>query len=498
MDQLQIILLAAVGIIAALVGWFLGRANGRNTTTAEHEAELAEKDSAYDILQKEHTHKSQLLSALQQKQAELERRQAGFDAELKTWQDQAKDTQQKWDVLNKNYALVSTEFQTYKVATNSQLGELARVNQGLEAHIKATREDMLLRDAKIATFEGDTALLKQQLESAQRQVIDLEATISEQKSAAQSAAQSAELKQTELQDEIASLKMERADFQSQTDGEKADLEQQLIQEREHVAALQTSEQTLQATLETREAEIAELKNALETLQGQHRELQENYQFLEEEESLAVQNLESLEAEYTAVATDLQHLKTTMGGRMRERRELLASNSALHTDNERLQQEMDALNGRYHVEISSALDDLESYKRRIAALNAEVQNNRIAIANLEAENERLRRNPVAAIPIPVSTTASEGEEAVLERIQQRRGRLDFSRIGEADPSQRDDFETITGIGPFTQRKLNALGLYTFRQLAALTDDDVDAVNDAIEFIPGRIRRDEWVRQAQERI
>ena len=498
MDQFQTILIAAVGVIAALVGWFLGRANGRNATTAEHEAELAEKDAAYDILQKEHTHKSQLLSALQQKQAELERRQAGFDAELKTWQDQAKDTQHKWDVLNKNYALVSTEFQTYKVATNSQLGELARVNQGLEAHIKATREDMLIRDVKIGAFEGETALLKQQLEAAQRHVTDLTAAAAEQQATAQAAAQTAEETQAHLQAEIATLQTERADFQTQTDGEKADLEQQLAQEREHVAALQTVERTLQATLEARATDIDELSTALETLQTQHRELQENYQFLEEAESLAVQNLESLEAEYTAVATDLQHLKNTMAGRMRERRELLASNSALHADNERLQQEMDALNGRYHVEITSALDDLEAYKRRIAALNAEVQNNRIAIANLEAENERLRRNPVAAIPIPVATSASEGEEAVLERIQQRRERLDFSRIGDADPAERDDFESLTGVGPFTQRKLNALGLYTFRQLAALTDEDVDTVNDAIEFIPGRIRRDEWVRQAQERV
>ena len=55
-----------------------------------------------------------------------------------------------------------------------------------------------------------------------------------------------------------------------------------------------------------------------------------------------------------------------------------------------------------------------------------------------------------------------------------------------------------LGPFTVRLLHALGISTYRQLAALTDADVDLVNDAIEFIPGRIRRDDWVGQAKQRL
>ena len=34
------------------------------------------------------------------------------------------------------------------------------------------------------------------------------------------------------------------------------------------------------------------------------------------------------------------------------------------------------------------------------------------------------------------------------------------------------------------------------MAALNETDVDMVNDAIEFIPGRIRRDDWVGQAKQ--
>ena len=62
--------------------------------------------------------------------------------------------------------------------------------------------------------------------------------------------------------------------------------------------------------------------------------------------------------------------------------------------------------------------------------------------------------------------------------------------------RDDLQTIKGIGPFIEEKLNALGITTFRQVANMDSGLEDQVNEAIEFFPGRVRRDEWARQAGE--
>ncbi len=53
----------------------------------------------------------------------------------------------------------------------------------------------------------------------------------------------------------------------------------------------------------------------------------------------------------------------------------------------------------------------------------------------------------------------------------------------------------GIGPFLERKLHSLGIYTYRQIANFTKEDVDKVNSIIEFFPGRIERDNWVDQAR---
>jgi len=62
--------------------------------------------------------------------------------------------------------------------------------------------------------------------------------------------------------------------------------------------------------------------------------------------------------------------------------------------------------------------------------------------------------------------------------------------------KDDLQTIKGIGPFIEEKLNALGIYMFIQIARMTPELEEEVNVAIEFFPGRVKRDEWVRQAKE--
>jgi len=62
--------------------------------------------------------------------------------------------------------------------------------------------------------------------------------------------------------------------------------------------------------------------------------------------------------------------------------------------------------------------------------------------------------------------------------------------------KDDLQVIKGIGPFIEKKLNALGIYQFAQIAKMTSKLEDEVNIAIEFFPGRVKRDEWVKQANQ--
>ena len=67
---------------------------------------------------------------------------------------------------------------------------------------------------------------------------------------------------------------------------------------------------------------------------------------------------------------------------------------------------------------------------------------------------------------------------------------------ATDGEPDDLKKIKGIGPKFEADLNAKGVYYFRQIAAWSADDIKMVDEIIDSFPGRIERDEWVKQAAE--
>jgi YidC/Oxa1 family membrane protein insertase len=64
-------------------------------------------------------------------------------------------------------------------------------------------------------------------------------------------------------------------------------------------------------------------------------------------------------------------------------------------------------------------------------------------------------------------------------------------GKADAA--DDLTMIKGIGPKLQKKLNSLGINSYRQIAGWSEQDIDMVDEHLRF-SGRIQRDRWVEQA----
>tara|TARA_B100001996_G_scaffold195842_1_gene150049 strand:+ start:3692 stop:4729 length:1038 start_codon:yes stop_codon:yes gene_type:complete len=88
-----------------------------------------------------------------------------------------------------------------------------------------------------------------------------------------------------------------------------------------------------------------------------------------------------------------------------------------------------------------------------------------------------------------------KEEELIRVAEKAKTIDFGTLGVASASEADDLQKIKGIGPFIAEKLNALGIYKFSQLANMTSEIEEEVNVAIEFFPGRVKRDEWAKQAR---
>jgi predicted flap endonuclease-1-like 5' DNA nuclease len=96
-------------------------------------------------------------------------------------------------------------------------------------------------------------------------------------------------------------------------------------------------------------------------------------------------------------------------------------------------------------------------------------------------------PVAEEPPPI---AEAGEQTPV--AEARIGEV--TAISDGAPGSRDDLQLIAGIGPAMEKKLNACGVFTYRELAMLTDQDIERIEAVIKFA-GRVRREDWVGQAK---
>lgn len=60
--------------------------------------------------------------------------------------------------------------------------------------------------------------------------------------------------------------------------------------------------------------------------------------------------------------------------------------------------------------------------------------------------------------------------------------------------KDDLKKISGVGPAIEKKLNAMGVTRYAQIAAWTAADVKEADETLNF-KGRIKRENWIAQAK---
>jgi len=129
-----------------------------------------------------------------------------------------------------------------------------------------------------------------------------------------------------------------------------------------------------------------------------------------------------------------------------------------------------------------------YVRKIKVIESEKDELNKQIVTLNADNSSLQKN--------LNEKENEMEHLNLVHIAQRKRFLNYISFGTAIVTEKDDLKMISGIGPFIERRLNALDIFTFRQISKFTARDIETINDAIIYFYGRIDRDEWVAQATE--
>ncbi len=65
---------------------------------------------------------------------------------------------------------------------------------------------------------------------------------------------------------------------------------------------------------------------------------------------------------------------------------------------------------------------------------------------------------------------------------------------APEGKADDLKKISGVGPVLEKKLHALGITTYAQVAAFTEEEIAKVDEVLNF-KGRITREDWISQAK---
>ena len=238
-----------------------------------------------------------------------------------------------------------------------------------------------------------------------------------------------------------------------------------------------------------EATIDELNTAIIGLQAKNKQLSET---LETEEE-GVESLAQMQSIYNATRQRLEAVENKM--------EKLAG------ENEHLREELDGLKSR-ESELSVAAgsgafkaDRLEAVEEKLARLAGENEHLRDELDGLKSSGlvvATATPDSVAAPrsihPEPGLPDASVVEEEPEIAVKPEKPFL-RDKIGDAaEIHESDDLTRIEGVGPFLEKKLNELGVYTYDEIASWDSGRVREVTQAIQYFEGRIERDNWVEQA----
>ena len=211
------------------------------------------------------------------------------------------------------------------------------------------------------------------------------------------------------------------------------------------------------------------------------------------------------------------------------REQLQSNISQHAANAEGLKEKDARIARLKEELKKWQDRLppliESFRQRnedATRLEAELKEARIRIADLEAMSEpsHTRIEPVSdpdaltdgrdasnevlddedlIDPAELEAEVEPEDDTDLESDTDDELKDDeLPEVAEETPinGARDGLQAIKGIGPAIEKTLNEMGIFSFQQIAEMSEYDIDRVAKRLKGFRSRIYREDWIGQARD--
>ncbi|MFM2269837.1 MAG: hypothetical protein RL757_3278 [Bacteroidota bacterium] len=453
-------------ILGGCIGWYLYKENKLPTILEEKDDEMGRVKLAHDEMQTRFQKMSQNVNTLQlahddwktktvsiqQEYQDLERSKFNLNQEFLKFQQNSGENMARlgeeiksWQVQNdeKTHLLndAQTQIDTLKKAAETSVGAAQKVQENLVTQRNVVANQLQELDG---LHQEIVSSYQQFRQDTQTKIL----TLSEEK--------------TNLQAEMVKMNEEKEQTRQKyvmLEGEKYAL----------INVVKEIEQSKETGFADWGGRYNKLENEMERKEADMNELMQTHQ--------------NLLGQTDGLRTELAAQQTKMT-------EFEAAVAKAQTDAKRSEKDAASVRARYNSEVGELVSEIESYKSRYDNALAAQQTSSRMVADLEAELARYRKQKV------VVETLKVDENDVLTRISAQQAYFDFSKIGLANADERDNLEKIRGIGAFAERKLNALGIYKFSQIAALDDAQVVQLNEILEFFEGRIERDNWVGQARE--
>lgn len=236
----------------------------------------------------------------------------------------------------------------------------------------------------------------------------------------------------------------------------------------------------------RQADLSRLNFELEESRAAQRYLEDEKSQLEQSFDTTQRDFEKADAAATQFRNTIEDLNDQIIKLKNQNSLLLAQQgnqvTAQSTDFEKSSEASRSLIGTF------AEGRLSEIEQRLRRLEQSKDQNRPPKTDSSAGSRSFMDTPENIAPI----TDDEDEETIFSPVHFT---LQQPKASQRTAIFADDLKQIDGIGPFLEKKLNEIGVFSFEDIQNWDEDRIAEITREIAFFEGRIQKDDWVGQAR---
>lgn len=434
-----------------------------------------------------------------------------YNTQLVAWKEKYENLNLDYQTIETEYSSLSQIHEDQQVASKNEIAELNKHLESIQAELVKTEEYNSEYADAYDELKADYQQVNAELETRKREAAQELAKIQQHFKGLEDDYQTIQQREQQLDDRYASLQDKHTDLEEayhSTVEEKQNLE-------EAYRAYKDSAQEEYAAIET------EAKNWLDKYEASNVELSEHRDMVEELEANKKQLMQELErarehysAEMSLSGGELEALSDTFESLKSKYFEVNKELSSTQLEKERIAYQHEHLQEEMRGELQFMRSE---NKRLIQAVNKAKANHQAAEKVREELIERIEQlEAIGSDNVPpdqaklvkiitrlrksVQQQQQQLEQAAaqaiayqqqIEQLQLQVHQPDTSRY----PVTKDDLSVISGIKTAEVETLHDFGIYTFEQLAVLSEENQALLAQVLEHKPKIIKH--WMQAAQQR-